>query len=66
VRAREVDARIGVQVTQRGSHRKYLVRSGSVSARTTVPQHTGDLPIGTVREIERDLEAVLGRRWLLR
>ncbi|MDQ6877669.1 MAG: hypothetical protein M3082_08195 [Candidatus Dormibacteraeota bacterium] len=33
--------------------------------RTTVPVHRGqDLPAGTLRAIERDLEPCLGRRWL--
>jgi predicted RNA binding protein YcfA (HicA-like mRNA interferase family) len=31
---------------------------------TTVPQHAGDIPAGTLRAIERDLEPALGRGWL--
>ncbi|WP_448061743.1 type II toxin-antitoxin system HicA family toxin [Cellulomonas hominis] len=54
----------GHQVAQRGSHRKYSVTIGEVTARTTVPQHTGDIPNGTLRAIERDLEPVLGKGWL--
>jgi predicted RNA binding protein YcfA (HicA-like mRNA interferase family)/predicted RNase H-like HicB family nuclease len=69
VRAREVNRRIeragGQQVAQRGSHRKYRVVAGTVSARTTVPQHAGDIPSGTLRAIERDLEPALGKGWLL-
>jgi len=68
VKAREVNARIeragGQQVAQRGSHRKYLAVVAGVTARTTVLQHTGDIPIGTLRAIERDLEPVFGKRWL--
>jgi predicted RNA binding protein YcfA (HicA-like mRNA interferase family) len=68
VKAREVNARIqragGQQVGQRGSHRKYSVVVDGVTARTTVPQHTGDIPAGTLRAIERDLEPVLGKGWL--
>ncbi|AWR21948.1 putative RNA binding protein YcfA (HicA-like mRNA interferase family) [Aurantimicrobium minutum] len=29
-----------------------------------VPQHGGDIPIGTLRAIERSLEEVLGKGWL--
>ena len=54
----------GQQVAQRGSHRKYAVVVDGVTARTTVPQHTGDIPAGTLRAIERDLEPVLGKGWL--
>jgi hypothetical protein len=35
-----------------------------VKAATTVPQHMGDIPVGTLRAIERDLEAALGKGWL--
>jgi len=70
VLAREVNARIeragGVQVAQRGSHRKYRVTAGAVTRRTIVPQHSGDVPRGALRAIERDLAEVLGERWLLR
>jgi predicted RNA binding protein YcfA (HicA-like mRNA interferase family) len=31
---------------------------------TTVPQHSGDIPAGTLRAIERDLEPALGKGWL--
>ncbi|MGH3030906.1 MAG: type II toxin-antitoxin system HicA family toxin [Gaiellaceae bacterium] len=49
------------QVRQRGSH----VRVRCDSCETTVPVHAGeDLPPGTLRAIERDLEPCLGRRWL--
>ena len=33
-------------------------------ATTTVPQQAGDIPAGTLRAIERDLEAALGKGWL--
>ncbi|MGH3113895.1 MAG: type II toxin-antitoxin system HicA family toxin [Gaiellaceae bacterium] len=49
------------QVRQRGSHVR--VRCGACE--TTVLIHAGeDLPPGTLRAIERDLEPCLGRRWL--
>jgi predicted RNA binding protein YcfA (HicA-like mRNA interferase family) len=53
--------RLGCEVVrQRGSHVR--MRCGECS--TTVPVHRGeDLPPGTLRAIERDLEPCLGKRW---
>lgn len=56
-------------VRQVGSHRRYVVgftdeTGATVKAATTVPQHAGDIPAGTLRAIERDLEAALGEGWL--
>lgn len=51
-------------VRQVGSHRRYVVERDGKKAFTTVPQHTGDIPAGTLRAIERDLESVLGEGWL--
>ena len=73
MKAREVNRRIerlgGVMVRQFGSHRRYVVAftdgTGlAAKAATTVPQHVGDIPVGTLRAIERDLEAALGKGWL--
>jgi predicted RNA binding protein YcfA (HicA-like mRNA interferase family) len=73
VRAREVNRRIerrgGVMARQAGSHRRYVVTyadaaGAEVKVATTVPQHTGDIPAGTLRAIERDLEPALGKGWL--
>jgi predicted RNA binding protein YcfA (HicA-like mRNA interferase family) len=73
VKAREVNRRIerlgGVIVRQVGSHRRYVVAfiddtGAEVKAATTVPQHMGGIPVGTLRAIERDLEAALGKGWL--
>jgi predicted RNA binding protein YcfA (HicA-like mRNA interferase family) len=68
VRAREVEKRIlqagGELVRQRGSHRLFVVTRGTEVARTTVPYHGGDVPKGTLRAIERDLEPLLGKGWL--
>ncbi|HEX9435700.1 MAG TPA: type II toxin-antitoxin system HicA family toxin [Candidatus Limnocylindria bacterium] len=51
------------QARQEGSH----VRIECGECRTTVPIHAGeDLPKGTLRAIERDLEPCLGRKWLRR
>jgi predicted RNA binding protein YcfA (HicA-like mRNA interferase family) len=49
------------KVRQKGSHVR--VRCGQCT--TTVPVHAGEsLPVGTVRQIERDLEPCLGKGWL--
>jgi predicted RNA binding protein YcfA (HicA-like mRNA interferase family) len=73
VRAREVNRRIerlgGAMARQVGSHRRYVVAytdaSGKqVTVTTTVAQHTGDIPVGTLRAIERDLEPAFGKGWL--
>jgi len=54
----------GVHVRTVGSHRRYKITRGDVTASTSVAQHPGDIPTGTLRKIERDLEPVLGRKWL--
>ncbi|MBA3383825.1 MAG: type II toxin-antitoxin system HicA family toxin [Actinobacteria bacterium] len=47
-------------VRQRGSHVR--VRCGR--CQTTVPVHARrDLPVGTLRAIERDLEPCIGHEW---
>jgi predicted RNA binding protein YcfA (HicA-like mRNA interferase family) len=71
VTAREVIQRIerlgGVYAGAQGSHRKYVVRYGDRGRATTfVPVHPGDVPKGTLRKIERELEPALGERWLRR
>lgn len=56
-----IKARGGIVVRQRGSH----VRMRAGKCFTTVPVHAGrDLPPGTLRAIERDLEPCLGKGWL--
>lgn len=46
---------------QSGSH----ARVRCDTCQTTVPVHRGkDLPPGTLRAIERDLEPCLGRKWM--
>lgn len=53
---------------QVGSHRRYAVTGtdagGPRTWFTTVPQHTGDNPAGTLRAIERDLQGAFGAGWL--
>ncbi|MDQ2874317.1 MAG: hypothetical protein M3Y33_05710 [Actinomycetota bacterium] len=56
-------------VRQVGSHRRYAITytddlSGRVTVATTVAQHAGDIPAGTLRAIERDLEPAPGKGWL--
>ncbi len=48
------------EVRQAGSH--LVVRCGT--CQTVVPIHGGDVPTGTLRTIERDLEPCLGKGWL--
>ena len=68
MKAREVNRRIeasgGVILRQRGSHRLYEVRVGGITARTTVAQHSGDIPNGTLAAIQKDLEPALGKGWV--
>ncbi|MGH7903854.1 MAG: type II toxin-antitoxin system HicA family toxin [Candidatus Dormibacteraceae bacterium] len=66
---RQVLARVGRAgcepgaVRQEGSHMRVACDHGR--CKTTVPIHRGqDLPPGTLRAIERDLEPCLGGRWL--
>lgn len=71
--AREVNRRIerlgGVMARQVGSHRRYVVTytgaaGEQATVTTTVAQHAGDIPAGTLRAIERDLEPAFGKGWL--
>jgi predicted RNA binding protein YcfA (HicA-like mRNA interferase family) len=73
MKAREVNRRIerlgGLMIRQVGSHRRYVVAfsdatGADAKAATTVLQHSGDIPAGTLRAIERDLEEALGKGWL--
>ena len=73
VRARDVNRRIerlgGLMARQVGSHRRYVVSYSDAEGRqqtvgTTVAQHAGDIPVGTLRAIERDLEPAFGKGWL--
>jgi predicted RNA binding protein YcfA (HicA-like mRNA interferase family) len=61
---RRIETRGGQVLRQRGSHRLYEVTTGLGTARTVVPQHGRDVPKGTLRAIERDLEPSLGKGWL--
>jgi predicted RNA binding protein YcfA (HicA-like mRNA interferase family) len=73
MRAREVNRKIlragGQMVLQIGSHRRFAVEyelpDGTTGkAMTTVPQHPGDIPNGTLSAIEKDLAIALGKGWV--
>jgi len=61
---RRIEASGGIVLRQRGSHRFYEIERSGVTSRTTVPQHGGDVPIGLLLKIQRDLEPSLGKGWL--
>jgi predicted RNA binding protein YcfA (HicA-like mRNA interferase family) len=50
----------GEELRTSGSH--VIVRVGE--CQTVVPVHSGDIPTGTLRSIERDLAPCLGQGWL--
>nr|WP_076389166.1 type II toxin-antitoxin system HicA family toxin [Vaginimicrobium propionicum] len=71
MRAREVTKRIeelgGIFVRQVGSHRRYNARTREGErVFTTVPMHNGDIPLGTLRAIEKDLAPAFGKGWLVK
>ncbi|WP_256693389.1 type II toxin-antitoxin system HicA family toxin [Actinomyces oris] len=71
VKVRELNRRIealgGVMTRQCGSHRRYeVVSAKGVRAFTVVPQHAGEVPVGTLAAIDRDLAPVLGKGWTRR
>ena len=59
IRALDRAARV---VHQDGSHQKWRLHDGGI---LIVPMHSGDVPIGTARQIERMGERSLGAKWLL-
>jgi predicted RNA binding protein YcfA (HicA-like mRNA interferase family) len=66
MKPREVAGRImklgGLETAGRGAHRKYTVGT----CRTVIAFHPGDIPSGTLRQIEKDLAPCLGAGWLTR
>ncbi|HUY57228.1 MAG TPA: type II toxin-antitoxin system HicA family toxin [Candidatus Micrarchaeaceae archaeon] len=48
------------ELRQSGSH--LIVRCGD--CQSVVPIHSEDIPVGTLRSIERDLAPCLGEKWL--
>ncbi|MEI7543366.1 MAG: type II toxin-antitoxin system HicA family toxin [Mycobacteriaceae bacterium] len=69
MRTKEVNRKIerlgGAHVRTVGSHKRYRVIRDGVTASTAVPQHSGDIPNGTLHKIQRDLEPALGKGWLI-
>jgi predicted RNA binding protein YcfA (HicA-like mRNA interferase family) len=66
---RRIERLGGVMARQAGSHRRYVITyidaaRAAAKVATTVPQHPGDIPAGTLRAIERDLEPAPGKEWL--
>jgi predicted RNA binding protein YcfA (HicA-like mRNA interferase family) len=58
---RRILRRLGcVELRQVGSH----LTVACDRCTTTIAVHTGDIPTGTLRKIERDLEPCLGKGWL--
>jgi predicted RNA binding protein YcfA (HicA-like mRNA interferase family) len=68
MKAREVNTRIkalgGRELRQRGSHLIFRVDHTTGPIQTVVPQHTGDIPVGTLHSIQKDLEPAFGKGWL--
>lgn len=60
-RIRELDPGARV-IHQDGSHQKWRLRDGGF---VIVPIHSRDIPMGTLRSIERQGAAAFGPRWLL-
>lgn len=66
---RRIERLGGQMVRQVGSHRRYAAtyqdaEGNEAWVATTVPQHPGDIPIGTLRAIERDMKPAFGEGWL--
>lgn len=61
----------GYRIRTKGSHATFEVvkenEKGEVvaTARAQVPVHSGDVPPGTLRSIQRQLASVLGEGWLI-
>lgn len=54
----------GVALRQRGSHRRFSAQGEGTTCFTTVPQKP-DIPLGTLKSIQRDLAPIFGEGWLL-
>ena len=53
----------GQKLRQKGSHARFGCACSRY--RTTVPMHRGDLGVGLLKAIEKDLEPCFGQKWLL-
>lgn len=75
MKSRDVNLRIeslgGYETRQRGSHRRYAAtytdpEGVERTAFTTVQQHRSqDIPLGTLKSIQRDMTPAFGEGWLL-
>jgi predicted RNA binding protein YcfA (HicA-like mRNA interferase family) len=68
-RIERLGGRMARQVGLHRSHRRYVATytdadRHEATASTTVAQHPGDIPLGTLRAIDRQLEAAFGKGWL--
>lgn len=67
-----IEAHGGTLIRTKGSHQRFRVMYVDASgqprtAYTTVQGPTGkEIPVGTLKAIQRDLEAAFGEGWLLR
>ncbi|WP_268753248.1 type II toxin-antitoxin system HicA family toxin [Corynebacterium glucuronolyticum] len=60
-------ARGATMIRQRGSHQRWKASRDGITAYTTVAMpgmRSGDIPQGTLRQIEQQMEPVLGKGWL--
>ncbi|MCQ9335027.1 type II toxin-antitoxin system HicA family toxin [Corynebacterium phoceense] len=68
MRATEVNKRLqkagAEMIRQRGSHQRWRIVRNGTPYFTTVPMHLGDIPQGTLRSIEQQMEPALGKGWL--
>jgi predicted RNA binding protein YcfA (HicA-like mRNA interferase family) len=69
VKAKEINkqlVKLGAEVArQKGSHRLFQFKvDGKVVAQGVVPQHNGDVPVGTVAAIVKDFVPAFGEGWL--
>ncbi|MFC6714166.1 type II toxin-antitoxin system HicA family toxin [Branchiibius cervicis] len=65
-----IEALGGYQTRQRGSHRRFEAKYNDAdgvtrAVHTTVQVHKGkDIPTGTLRSIQKDMEPAFGKGWL--
>jgi predicted RNA binding protein YcfA (HicA-like mRNA interferase family) len=67
VTAREVVRKLlslgAIEVRQVGSHKRFQSACGK--CHTTVAMHGGDIPLGTLRAIQKQMEPCYGKGWLI-
>ena len=59
---RKLLANGAIMVRSKGSHQRYVSACGKCA--TTVAMHNGDMPLGTLRAIEKDMAPCYGKGWL--